>query len=89
MSGPPRFFISHDHVIDRHITISGEDVRHIATVLRMKTGDELLLCDGQGTEYAVKIIRLDPSRDEIQVVTSEQKTVREPMDLIGMVLSPG
>jgi len=32
-----------DQVRDQRITISGEDVRHIATVLRMKTGDELLL----------------------------------------------
>ena len=37
---------------------------------------------------SVKIIRLDPSRDEIQVVTSEQRTVSDPMDLIGMVLPP-
>jgi DNA-binding NarL/FixJ family response regulator len=37
---------------------------------------------------SVKVIRLDPSRDQIQVVTSEQRTVRDPMDLIGIVLPP-
>ncbi|OGT28702.1 MAG: hypothetical protein A2Z17_07230 [Gammaproteobacteria bacterium RBG_16_66_13] len=37
---------------------------------------------------SVKIIRLDASRDQIQVVTSEQRTVLDPIDLIGMVLPP-
>jgi hypothetical protein len=36
----------------------------------------------------IKLIRLDPSHDQVQVVISEQVTVREPMDLISLVLSP-
>jgi 16S rRNA (uracil1498-N3)-methyltransferase len=55
MSRLPRFFISPDQAVGRRITLTGEDVRHISMVLRMKAGDELLLCDGQGTEYRVKI----------------------------------
>jgi 16S rRNA (uracil1498-N3)-methyltransferase len=86
MSGPPRFFISHDHVIDRHITISGEDVRHIATVLRMKTGDELLLCDGQGTEYAVKIIRLDRAEIETEIMSQSKREIRYPLITLGQGL---
>ena len=47
-----------------------------------------LLEDLLGAVPSVKIIRLDPSRDQIQVVTSEQRTVSDPIDLIGMVLPP-
>ena len=58
MSKSPRFFISPEQVRDQHITISGEDAHHIVKVLRMKTGDELLLCDGRGIEYQAKIMQI-------------------------------
>jgi DNA-binding NarL/FixJ family response regulator len=35
---------------------------------------------------SVKVIRLDPSRDEVQVVTSVRKHLDDPKDLIGIVL---
>ena len=34
----------------------------------------------------VKVIRLDPSRDQVQVLTSERHSLQDPKDLIGMVL---
>lgn len=63
MPRPPRFFISPDKAGGPKIVISGEDFRHIVTVLRMKTGDTLLLCDGEGTEYAARITQV--ARDEV------------------------
>jgi 16S rRNA (uracil1498-N3)-methyltransferase len=72
MPGSPRFFISPDQVSGPRITITGEDVRHIVTVLRMKIGEELLLCDGAGVEYAVKIARIDRSEIETEI-TAERK----------------
>jgi 16S rRNA (uracil1498-N3)-methyltransferase len=60
----PRFFISPERVSGSSITITGEDVRHIATVLRMKPGETLLLSDGAGTDYTARIA--DMSRTEIR-----------------------
>jgi DNA-binding NarL/FixJ family response regulator len=34
----------------------------------------------------VKVIRLDPGRDEVQVLTSERRSLEDPKDLIEMVL---
>ncbi len=34
----------------------------------------------------VKVIRLDPGRDEVQVVTSERRSLEDPKDLLGLVL---
>jgi DNA-binding NarL/FixJ family response regulator len=34
----------------------------------------------------VKVIRLDSSQDRVQIVTSEQRSVNEPIDLIDMLL---
>jgi 16S rRNA (uracil1498-N3)-methyltransferase len=86
MPRPPRFFISPNDVVGPIITVSGEDVRHIATVLRMKTGDELLLCDGQGTEYAVKIAQMDRSMIRTEIVNQAKKEIRLPRVTLGQGL---
>ncbi|MBR2744255.1 MAG: 16S rRNA (uracil(1498)-N(3))-methyltransferase [Clostridia bacterium] len=41
----PKFFIKNEQINDNRIVISGEDVNHIANVLRMKIDDELQICD--------------------------------------------
>ena len=86
MPKSPRFFISPEQVIDQSITISGEDVRHIATVLRMKTGDELLLCDGQGTEYAARIAQVGKSEITTGITGRSKREPRYPRIILGQGL---
>jgi len=86
MPRPPRFFISAEQVIGGNITVSGEDVRHIATVLRMKTGDELVLCDGEGTEYAVTISQVDKSEVRTGIISRSKHDVRYPRLTLGQGL---
>ena len=45
-----RFYVSKDQIDENNITISGQDVNHIKNVLRMKSGDEIVICDGQGKD---------------------------------------
>lgn len=68
MPRPPRFFISPDQVSGASIALDGEDVRHIVTVLRMKAGEQLLLCDGQGNDYSVRIVGVDRSRVDTEIL---------------------
>lgn len=55
----PRFFI--DSPVKQNsaenftFLIDGENGRHIARSLRMKVGDKLTLCDGNGTDYQCEI----------------------------------
>jgi 16S rRNA (uracil1498-N3)-methyltransferase len=86
MSRPPRFFISPDQVSGPLITVSGEDVRHIGAVLRMKTGDELLLCDGKGTEYSVKIAHVDRSEIKTEIVNKTRREIAYPRITLGQGL---
>src|SRR5512147_2694228 len=83
MSKPPRFFISPEQISGPAITITGEDVRHIATVLRMKAGDELLLCDGEGTEYAVKIKHVERSGIATEITGRSKREIRSPRITLG------
>lgn len=75
MSRSPRFFISSDQVSGNTIMIAGEDVRHIGMVLRMKAGEELLLCDGKGTEYTVKIADIGRTAAKTEIVSQSKKEI--------------
>jgi 16S rRNA (uracil1498-N3)-methyltransferase len=86
MPRPPRFFISPEQVSGQSITISGEDVHHIVTVLRMKTGDELLLCDGKGAEYSVKIAQINKSDITTEVKARSKRVIRYPLITLGQGL---
>ncbi len=79
MRKPPRFFISPEQVSGPYITVTDEDVRHIATVLRMNIGDHLLLCDGKGTEYTVKIDQVSRSRIKTEILEKSKKQIHSPL----------
>lgn len=44
-----RFFVTEADLLGQTVTLTGENAQH-AKVLRLKAGEELLLCDGQGNE---------------------------------------
>lgn len=53
----PRFFI--DGVPGERVFLTGENALHISRSLRMSVGEELLLCDGLGTDYRAVIEQVD------------------------------
>ena len=71
----PRFFISPEQITGQSITISGEDVRHIGTVLRMTLGEQLVLCDGKGTEYVAAIVQLGRNELLTEIVSESKRAI--------------
>ncbi len=65
----PRFFVG--RVEGQSAVIEGEDARHIALALRMKTGEMLTVCDSAGQDYQCVIRRIQPDRVELQVQAVE------------------
>ncbi len=49
------FFVNPEAVKSEIITITGTDVNHIKNVLRMKSGEQILLSDGQGQDFCCEI----------------------------------
>lgn len=47
----PRFFVTPDQMQSETIFVLGEDARHMAKSLRMRPGEEVVLCDGAGADY--------------------------------------
>lgn len=69
------FFINAEYV-NNEIVIRGSDVNHIRNVLRMKTGEELLLSDGSGTDYHCVIDRFADEEDAVVCRVLDQETSR-------------
>lgn len=44
-----RFFVEADQMVGEVLTLTGENAQH-AKVLRLKTGEQVLVCDGEGAE---------------------------------------
>ena len=55
------FFVEPSQVHTEEIEILGGDVNHIRNVLRMRAGEEIVVNDGYGNEYACRICRLEES----------------------------
>jgi len=50
-SGMHRFYVTNDLIWDDCLSITGSDVNHIKNVLRLKKGDEIVICNGRGKDY--------------------------------------
>lgn len=57
----PQFFIDKKFTIDSEIEIRGGDARHISSVLRLGSGDWIVLSDGAGRSYRAKIVTSSPA----------------------------
>lgn len=81
-----RFFIEESNIDTQEgkIRIVGDDVNHIRNVLRMKNGEQILLCTGQEGDPVEYLCEIDEIRsDEVTArILDLQKNARElPSDL--------
>ena len=75
----PKFFIAPQDVENGRVRLTGENEKHIKTVLRAKCGEEITLCDGMGMDYFCKISSLDDGvwLDVCQSAPSESEPVTQ------------
>lgn len=50
-----RFFADPSQIKEKEIMLTGTDVNHIRNVLRMRTGEEILVSNGQGSDYHCRL----------------------------------
>ena len=62
-----RFFVEPHLLGQGSAVISGETGHHIATVLRLKAGETILLADGHGREAIARITSLDKDRVNVEI----------------------
>lgn len=76
-----RFFINRENIKGKKIIIKGEDVRHIANVLRLRTGDRAVLCDGEGKDYIVSIMNIDKNSVITELLNIEKSVGEIDLDI--------
>ncbi len=64
----PRFFIAGSNILGGMAYMHGRDAEH-AHVLRLKPGDDVILCDTQGSDYKCRIVKA--ARDELEAEVVE------------------
>lgn len=62
----PRFFMAGSNIGKGVAVISGNDAAHIK-VLRLKLGDKLVICDGEGNDHQCRITRFGDGEVEAEI----------------------
>ena len=66
-----RFFVSPEELAGECLTLSGENAQH-AKVLRLKNGEQVLVCDGAGSECLCEV--MDASCYELKLLERREST---------------
>jgi 16S rRNA (uracil1498-N3)-methyltransferase len=72
-----RFFVPPGLLADREVNLPPELARRLATVLRLKRGERLVLADGAGRDYEVELTAVSP-RSATATVVAERPSPPEP-----------
>ena len=63
------FYISKEDINGKIATIKGEEALHISRVLRMKKGDRVTLCDGEGLFYEASLCAFSEKSVEAEILS--------------------
>ncbi|MBO5048338.1 MAG: 16S rRNA (uracil(1498)-N(3))-methyltransferase [Clostridia bacterium] len=76
----PRFFLSASPN-DGFFEITGDDARHISFSLRMRCGEHLVVCDGEGTDYECVIQTIDGQTVKAEVLEKRPTVTESPVKI--------
>ena len=79
-----RFFVSQEMIDEEsmRIRLTGEDVNHIKNVLRMKTGDDLWVSDGEKYEYHSQILDIMPDAILLEILYRQEPDYELPSKIL-------
>ena len=67
-----RFFVAPECIQGVQARVDGPVARQVAQVLRLRTGERVVLLDNSGSEYVVALQRISPSRLEGEVLEKRE-----------------
>ena len=68
MAGYRRFFVNK---IETDLVIEGEEFRHAVSVLRIKEGETIIVCDNSGDEYLATITKIEKKNFKAQIIQKQ------------------
>ena len=63
----PRFFIAGSNILGGTAIMRGKDAEHIH-VLRLRPGDDVIICDTEGSDYKCRIVKATKEEVEAEVI---------------------
>ena len=78
----PKFFVEDNQIIEDKITIVGQDVNHIANVLRFKENDEICICNiDKNKNYNCLITKIEKEKIECKILSEVKQSPEEKIDI--------
>lgn len=62
-----RFFMAGTNIAGGMAIMKGRDAEHVR-VLRLRPGEDMIICDGRGTDYKCRLVKADKEQVEAEVV---------------------
>ena len=75
-----RFFVEPGEMAADALTLTGENAQH-AKVLRLKAGEEVLVCDGAGQECLCRVTAFDGTEVDLEVLERRDATAEACVDV--------
>ena len=63
----PRFFMAGTNILGGMAIMTGRDAEHVR-VLRLRPGEDMIICDGKGTDYKCRLVKADNEQVEAEVI---------------------
>ena len=76
-----RFYVPQPRIEKGMLRIEGDEVRHIRRVLRLRTGDEIIVFDGSAKEYEGMIVEDGPSSVVIRIQNIFSSKKESPLEI--------
>ncbi len=77
----PRFFVDKSAIDEKNIRITGDDVKHITKVLRLREGEAIEVCDKCGNDYECIISGFSDGEVIAEIKKSYLNTAEPPIDI--------
>ena len=77
-----KFFVTENQINDDIVNILGEDTKHIASVLRLKKGNIIAICNqDKGISYEAEIIDINKENVECKILNKIEQTTESNVDV--------
>ncbi len=76
-----RFFVDAERVSENLIEIIGDDVKHISKVLRLRVGEQIIVCDKCGTDYECTIDNMASDKVIAKIISSHKNTAESDIEI--------
>ena len=76
-----RFFVESGCITQGTVVITGDDVKHISKVLRLRTGDEITVCDSCGSDYVCAIEDISQTQVEAKILSTSPNRAESPLHI--------